>query len=97
MAATGVERTGLELSASFRQWWQQYDKAAEQLEYHRREGLQYATLILTAATRSYRAGNIGYIEYVQNVKESVAIREGYLKTVNDYNQAVIQINYLLNR
>jgi cobalt-zinc-cadmium resistance protein CzcA len=97
IAETGVERTGLELTATWRQWWEQYARANSQLDYYRQEGLKYAALILTAATKGYRAGNIGYVEYVQNIKEATTIREGYLRTVNEYNQAVIQIDYFLNR
>ena len=97
MAESGTEKTVLELSSTYRQLWQQYNKASEQLDYYRKEGLQFAALILTAAGKGYRAGNIGYVEYVQNIREAIAIREGYLRTVNDYNQVIIQINYLLNR
>ncbi|MBS1663413.1 MAG: CusA/CzcA family heavy metal efflux RND transporter [Bacteroidetes bacterium] len=97
MAETGVEKAGLELTATYRQWWEQYTRAAGQLDYYRQEGLRYAALILSAASKGYRAGNIGYVEYVQNIKESATIREGYLRTVNEYNQAVIQIDYFLNR
>jgi cobalt-zinc-cadmium resistance protein CzcA len=97
MAESGTEKASLELSAAYRQLWQQYSKASGQLDYYRTEGLQYAALILSAAGKGYRAGNIGYVEYVQNIREAITIREGYLRTVNDYNQAVIQINYLLNR
>ncbi|HVU96870.1 MAG TPA: CusA/CzcA family heavy metal efflux RND transporter [Puia sp.] len=96
-AETGVEKTGLELTAAYRQWWEQYTRAVGQLDYYRQEGLRYAALILAAAAKGYRAGNIGYVEYVQNIKEATGIREGYLRTVNDYNQAVIQISYFLNR
>ncbi|HVU58473.1 MAG TPA: CusA/CzcA family heavy metal efflux RND transporter [Puia sp.] len=97
IAETGVERTGLELTATYRQWWEQYTRAAGQLDYYRQEGLRYAALILSAAAKGYRAGNIGYVEYVQNIKEATTIREGYLRTVNEYNQAVIQIEYFDNR
>ena len=97
LAETGAERTGLELTATYRQWWEQYTRAASQLDYYRQEGLRYADLILSAAAKGYRAGNIGYVEYVQNIKEATTIREGYVRTVNEYNQAVIQIDYFLNR
>jgi cobalt-zinc-cadmium resistance protein CzcA len=97
LAETGVERTELELTATYRQWWEQYARAAGQLDYYRQEGLRYASLILSAAAKGYRAGNIGYVEYVQNIKEATTIREGYLRTVNEYNQAVIRIDYFLNR
>ena len=97
LAETGVEKTGLELRATYRQWWEQYSRAAGQLDYYRQEGLHYAALILSAAAKGYRSGNIGYVEYVQNIKEATSIREGYLRTVNEYNKAVIQIDYFLNR
>lgn len=97
IAETSVERTGIELTATYRQWWEQYTRAAGQLDYYRQEGLRYAGLILSAAAKGYRAGNIGYVEYVQNIKEATTIREGYLRTVNEYNQAVIRIDYFLNR
>ncbi|WP_431217656.1 TolC family protein [Puia sp. P3] len=97
VAETGVEKAGLEVEAAYRQWWEQYARAEGQLDYYRQEGLRYASLILSAAAKGYRAGNIGYVEYVQNVREAAVIREGYLRTVNEYNQAVIQIDYFLNR
>ena len=97
LAETGVERTYLELTTAYRQWWEQYTRAADQLEYYRKEGLRYAALILSAAAKGYRAGNIGYVEYVQNIKEATTIREGWLRTVNEYNQAIIQLDYFFNR
>lgn len=91
------EKTKLQLSSAYNQLFQQYKKASEQLKYYNAEGLQYAAIILNAAIKSYKAGNIGYVEYVQNIKEAVSIKAGYLQAMNDYNQTIIRINYLLNR
>ena len=77
--------------------YEQYNKASDQLKYYKEEGLQYAAVILNAANKGYKAGDIGYVEYVQNINEALGIRAGYLQTINDFNQTVIQMNYLLNR
>ena len=97
IAEKETEKSKLQLTTAYQQLYEQYNKAADQLKYYRTEGLQYAAIILNAAIKSYKAGNIGYVEYVQNVKEAIGIKAGYLLTVNDYNQAIIQINYLLNK
>ena len=91
------EKNKLQLSSAYDRLYEQYNKASDQLKYYKEEGLQYAGVILNAANKAYKAGDIGYVEYVQNINEAIHIRAGYLQTINDYNQTVIQINYLLNR
>ncbi|HEV8508182.1 MAG TPA: TolC family protein, partial [Chitinophagaceae bacterium] len=76
---------------------ERYNKASDQLKYYNEEGLQFAAVILNGANKGYNAGDIGYVEYIQNVNEAINIRSGYLQTINEYNQTIIQINYLLNR
>ena len=97
IAEKETEKTKLMLSSVYTQLFEQYNKTAEQLKYYQAEGLQYAETIIKAANKSYKAGNIGYVEYVQNIKEAVNIKAGYLQTVNEYNQSIIQINFLLNK
>ena len=92
-----LEKNSLQLSSAYNQLYEQYVKSADQLRYYREEGLQYAAVILNAANKGYKAGDIGYVEYVHNINEALGIRAGYLQTINDFNQTVIQMNYLLNR
>ena len=91
------EKNKWQLSNAYKQAYLQFQKAQQQLNYYQTEGLQYATIILNAANKSYKAGDIGYVEYVQNIKEAISLKANYLQAINDYNQAVIQINYLLNK
>jgi cobalt-zinc-cadmium resistance protein CzcA len=97
MAEKEGEKTKLQLFSAFDQLFEQYNKASEQLKFYNTEGLQYAAVILNAAKKGYKAGNIGYVEYVQNINEAIGIKASYLQTVNEYNQTIIQINYLLNK
>ena len=91
------EKNKWQLNNAYKQAYLQFQKAQQQLNYYQTEGLQYASIILNAANKSYKAGDIGYIEYVQNIKEAISLKANYLQAINDYNQAVIQINYLLNK
>ena len=92
-----LEKNSLQLSSAYNQLYEQYLKTSDQLKYYKEEGLQYAAIILNAAGKGYKAGDIGYVEYIQNVNEAISIKAGYLQTVNEYNQTIIRINYLLNR
>ena len=56
-----------------------------------------AESIISAAQHSYKAGDIGYIECIQNIKDAIKIKTDYLAAINNYNQTIIQLNYLLNR
>jgi len=97
IAEKAAEKVSLELWSAYNQLFQQYTKAASQLHYYESEGLQYANIILNAALKSYMAGNIGYVEYIQNIKEAANIKQSYLATVNEYNQSIIRLNFLLNK
>ena len=39
-------------------------------------------------------GEIGYVEYIQNLTQATNIKSQYLDYLNQYNQTIININYL---
>ncbi len=97
IAGKEMEKTKRQLTASFFQLYQQATKAAEQIKYYQQDGLQYATTMIEAATKNYQSGNIDYLEYVLNLKEATLLKAGYLAAINDCNQAIIQLNYLIHK
>ncbi|MEP7323141.1 MAG: CusA/CzcA family heavy metal efflux RND transporter [Saprospiraceae bacterium] len=92
-----LDKSMLEISTLFLQQNQLQEYNLQQLRYYQTEGLAIAESIIQAVQRSYRAGDIGYLEYIQNLKEAIKIKSDYLITIHQYNQAVIQLNFLLNR
>ena len=76
---------------------QQFRQYQEQINYFNAEGLNMATTLTNAASRSYQAGDIGYVEFIQAMNQSLDIRFNYLTALNNYNQSIININYLLNK
>ena len=92
-----LEKTRNAISSNIKSALLQLSKCETELKYYEKDGIQYADLILNAAEKSYKSGNINYVEYVQNLKEASTIKERYLEVLNDYNQTTIHINYLLSK
>lgn len=74
-----------------------YIKYGESLEYFEKAALEQAGQIIRQANKSYHTGDIGYLELIQNLKEGLDIRAGYLETLNAYNQSVIDIEQLISK
>jgi cobalt-zinc-cadmium resistance protein CzcA len=67
------------------------------LDYYRSFILPNVEIGIKQATLSYHAGEIGYIEYLQFLNQSVEIKNTYLETLNSYNQTCIEIEKIINQ
>jgi cobalt-zinc-cadmium resistance protein CzcA len=83
-----------ELQTSMNKQYQEYEKNAEMLRYQERLGLKQSDEILHASQRAYSKGEIGYVEYTQNLSFSIKLKVKYMQVLNQYNQTIININYL---
>lgn len=72
-----------------------YEKHQNSLSYYEQFALPQANLILVNSTKSYRSGEIEYVEFIQNSQQAWQIKESYLTTILNYNQIIIQIETLL--
>lgn len=73
---------------------QRYTKSKNSLMYYKTSALPNADLILNQAQTAFREGEVDYAEYLLSVKNALAIKEGYLITLQEYNQSIIYIEYL---
>lgn len=85
------------LAGIFAQALQELDKNTASLNYYEGSALKNADLILNQAQKAYRAGEIGYIEYLQSLRNAVAIKSSYLQALNQYNQSIIKVEYLIGK
>lgn len=76
---------------------QEVDKLGTSLNYYSESALPQAELILKQARLAFRGGEIGYVEFIQALNTASDLRAGYLETLNNYNQAVINLEYLLGQ
>ncbi len=74
---------------------QQIGKFQRSLDYYESSALPQADLILETALKSYRAGDIDYVEFFAATQQAWALREAYLTEIEQYNQVVIDLETLL--
>ena len=67
------------------------------LQYYSTQGLAMAEKLFSSAAKSYSAGDIGYIEYIQAISQAYQIRTNYLQTVLNLNQSIVNINFLIQK
>lgn len=92
-----LDKSQQEISTIFLQQNQSQQQSLQQLKYYQSKGLPMAEDIINAAQRSFKAEDICYIEYIQNIKDAIKIKTDYLAAINSYNQTINQLNYLLKR
>jgi cobalt-zinc-cadmium resistance protein CzcA len=73
----------------------EYEKHQNSLKYYEQYALPQAELLIKSAMKSYKSGEIEYVEFVQNSQQAWQIKETYLSTILNYNQTIIQIETLL--
>ena len=77
--------------------FQEYLKYKTNLDYYEKNALPQCELAIQQSEKSYKTGNIDYVEYVQNIDKALEIKTNYLKSLNDNNQIVILIEKAIGK
>ncbi len=75
---------------------QLYDRRRQATEDYKRVVLPNAIIVLRTADTRMKAGEIGYIEWVVLVNQSIQIRGEYLGLLQEMNEAAINIERISN-
>lgn len=97
VARINTEATEEFIKNSMRQWFETYQKALNNLAYYESTGLQQADLIIRSAGLSMENGDISYIEWTTLMNNAITIRINYLDAVAQYNQTLIELEYLTGK
>lgn len=84
-----------QLSREYTSYLAQLNKYVNSLTYFQETALPQAIWLESTALKSYKAGEIEYVEMLQNAQQAWQIREQYLQEILAYNQTVIQIETIL--
>ncbi|MBO0939945.1 CusA/CzcA family heavy metal efflux RND transporter [Fibrella sp. HMF5335] len=95
LAQTELQSGRFGLNQQLQQAVGQYVQYRNALVYYEQNGLAQAQLIQTNARRAFRGGDIGYVEFSLAIQQALTIRSSYLDLLNQYNQSVLYITYLL--
>lgn len=79
------------------QHFQEVLKYKNSLDYYRTKAAPQGELIIRTAQLSFENGAIDYIEYFQNLKQGLELKLNYINALNEYNQRVIALEYLIGQ
>lgn len=85
------------LESQYAQAFQEYLKYKGSKEYYEINALPLATQLEKNAWRNYQSGNIGYLEFQQALNRAISVQQNFLQIVNQYNQAIINLEYLAGK
>lgn len=86
-----------ELEAQWRQCMNKFNSAKVVLDYYEEKGLKNNEQIQSVANQQLQNGSINYMDWVLIVNQSIDIQLAYLDALNTYNQAVIELQTLMNK
>jgi cobalt-zinc-cadmium resistance protein CzcA len=94
IAKTDLLNTKSLLMLEYTQEVQHYQQYLQAVNYYLSQGLKQAAEQLRIAQVSFDLGEIGYIEYIQNISSAVQTRLSYIEALSQLNQSAIQIQYI---
>ncbi|MDZ7767173.1 MAG: TolC family protein [Melioribacteraceae bacterium] len=97
IAETELQQKRIELETELSNRQAEHQKISESLEYYEEQALPLADEQLEFANKSYFAGEINYVEYIQNIKQAYEIKLVYLELLKKHNRSVIEIKFLTGK
>lgn len=97
MTRNNAENYEVMLTGNFAQAERELEKNNATLNYFETSALNNAQLLLSQAKKAFNAGEISYVEFLQALKSSITIRSNYLQALNQYNQSILKIEFLLGK
>jgi len=75
----------------------EYAKYNNSLNYYEKQAVPEADLIIDQASKSYKAGAIDYLDYIQSLSRALSIKQNYLDALNNYNQTIVSIEFITGK
>lgn len=85
----------IQLNSRKLQLLNEVSKYEEALSYYETEGKSLSEEILKTANIGFKNGEIDFFQYIQSLENAYEIELQYLENLNNYNQAVIALNYII--
>ena len=95
VAQTQVRRYQAELTARVDELQGRRQELAERVQFYEQTGLPQAAVIVRLSTRAFKAGEMGYSEYLLNLDRALKLRTAHLDVLLAHNQTLIELDYLL--
>jgi len=96
-AQTNAEYYSKSISSNYRTLILEFSKNSNSVDYYEKQAIPEAGLIIEQATKSYKAGEMNYIEYILSLNRALGIKQNYLDALNNYNQNIISIEFITGK
>jgi cobalt-zinc-cadmium resistance protein CzcA len=97
IARTDAENFARTINGNFQSLLDEYKKFSSSVDYYEKQAVPEADLIIEQATRSYKVGELDYLDYVLMLNRALAIRQNYLDALNSFKQTIISIEYITGK
>jgi cobalt-zinc-cadmium resistance protein CzcA len=94
VAQTDLLNTKSRIRMEYNQEVREYEQYLQAVNYYQNQGLKQADEQLRIAQVSFDLGEIGYLEYIQNISAAVQTRLSYIEALSQLNQSAIQIQFI---
>ena len=74
-----------------------YQKNIEKINYFEKTAIPNTIIIEATANKQFYNGEINYLDWTLLINQSISIKNNYIDSVMEYNQTIIQLNYILSK
>ena len=96
-AKTDAENFSASITAEYLSLLDDFKKYSSSVYYYENQAVPEANLIIDQASKSYKAGALDYLDFVQALGRALAIKQDYLDALNNCNQTIISIEFITGR
>ncbi len=97
IVSANYEQYQTNIRSEYEQGLQLYQQHQTTLNYFEKNALPNAELILKQADKSFKSGDISSLDYLQSIKTALRIKNDYLIHLNQYNQSIIKLEFLMGK
>ena len=97
IAQTNAEYFKSALRGEFDALLQEFGKYKSSIDYYEQSALPQADLIISHSTKSYRSGDMDYLDYSQSLSPALLVKNNYLETLNQYNQSILSLEFIIGK
>ena len=94
---SNYDKFQVNMQGQYNQAVQEYLKEKNTVEYYEKGALLNADLIISQANKGFKSGEIGYVEYLQALRNALSVKSNYLQSINRYNQSIITLEFLIGK
>jgi len=94
---SNYEQYQITMQGQYNQAIQTFLQHKNTINYYEKNALPNADLIIKQADKGFKSGDIDYVEFLQALKSALSIKSNYLQSLNQYNQSIITLEFLLGK